>query len=124
MSVSAPARPTLTWVAAGSAAATAVLYLLIAFGVAFVGRPTTGESASLFEFGVVMATVSGVVAALLVRFRARPLWIAVGVLQAALIVGYFVLAEVRDPQFEPWGLTIKALQVVVLTAVALLALRR
>lgn len=128
MSLAAPARRAqhsrLPWVAAGSAAATAIIYLLIGLGVVFVGRPTTGENASLFEFGVVMATVSAIVAALLLRFRSRRLWIAVGVVQAIVIVGYFVLADVRDPHFEPWGLVIKALQGVVLVSTGLLALHR
>jgi hypothetical protein len=38
----------------------------------------------------------------------------VALLDLVTIVGYFALAGLRAPPFEPWGVSIKVLQVIVL----------
>jgi hypothetical protein len=47
----------------------------------------------------------------------------IGLMDAAVIVGYFAMAEMRVPSFEVWGLSIKAAQVVLLLAIGFLLLR-
>jgi hypothetical protein len=44
----------------------------------------------------------------------------IGLLDAAVIVGYCVMASIRGPPFEPWGLLIKACQIVLLVAIGIL----
>ncbi len=111
------------YLAAAAAAAAAVLYLLIGAGVLSVGTAASGEATDLFSFGAMAGGTFAIVAALLLRFRSRPLWVAVGALQVVVIVGYFAVADVRTPPIEPWGLLIKASQAVVLLAVIALAIR-
>lgn len=113
----------LPYVAAVAAGLTALLYVLIGLQVLPVGRPADGTAPDLLAFGLGVGGMFAVAAILLLLVPRRVVWLAAGALQVMVIVGYFALAEVRDPPFAPWGLVVKALQVVVLGVVAYLALR-
>ena len=104
-------------VAAGVAA---VLYFLIGLGVLPVGESSSGGTPDLFGFGAILGGAFAVAAVLLWRFQSRVLWAAVAILQIVVIVGYVALADLRVPPFEPWGLVVKACQVLVLCAVTFL----
>lgn len=108
------------YLAAAAAAAAALLYLLIGLGVLSIGRSVKDGSTDLFGFGMVMTAAFVVVTLLLLRFRSRAVLALVAIVQVVVLVGYVALANVRDPQFEAWGLLVKACQLVVLLAVAYL----
>jgi hypothetical protein len=117
------ASRTVRILAAAAAAASALLYYLIGFGVLYIGESTTGEDAGLLGFGL-MAGSTFLVAALLVWLMPRRWLLAlVALLDVAVIVGYFAAAGIRDPSFEPWGLLVKAAQVVFLLALGYLLLQ-
>jgi hypothetical protein len=109
--------------AAGVAAATAVLYLLIGFEVLYIGEPAEGGAGDILGFGLSSAGAFAVIAALLLFLRRRWAWIAIALFNVATIAMYFAVASVRDPPYEIWGLLIKALQVVLLGTVAYLVVR-
>jgi hypothetical protein len=113
----------LRYLAATTAGLTALLYVLIGLEVLPVGRPSDGSAPDLLAFGLIVGGMFAVAAVLLFLVSRRVVWLVVGALQLLVIVGYFALAEVRDPPFAPWGLAIKALQVVILGVVAYLAIR-
>jgi hypothetical protein len=107
--------------AATTSAAMAVVYGLIYAGVLSVGRAEVGELGILGVAGAVFAVL-----AVLVWAVARPaLWAAAAVLQVALAGMYVAIAPERDPAYELWGLTLRALSLVLLVAlVALLVEHR
>jgi hypothetical protein len=107
-----------------AAAAAAGLYLLIGIGLLSIGTAASGEAPDLLSFGLTMAATFVVVAALMVRFRSRRLWIAIALVQLLVIGGYFAMASIRVPPVETWGLLVKLCQAVVLVAATALALRR
>jgi hypothetical protein len=110
-------------VAIAAAAFVAVLYYLIGLGAIYVGTSSNGSSTDLGAFGSIVGTAFAVVALLLARLRSRLLWAVVGVLQIVVLLGYVVVGSVRTPAYEPWGLLIKACQVVILVAMGYLLLR-
>jgi hypothetical protein len=57
---------------------------------------------------------------LIALFWSRWMLALIGLIDAAVIVGYFVMASIRVPPFEPWGLLIKACQVALLVAIGIL----
>ncbi len=125
-SVTSPRTDAVRYLAAGAAAITAALYFLIGLGVLYVGESTSATDRDpnfLFTFGAMTGITFTVTAILLYLFRSRPLWIAVIVLQVIVLAGYVGIAGQRNPPYEVWGLTIKALQVVILAAVAYLLTR-
>jgi hypothetical protein len=111
-------------IGAGAAVLAAVVYLFIGLGVLSIGTAASGEAPDLVSFGLTMAVVFVVVAAVLLRFRSRTVTFAVAGVQVLVIVGYFAMSSIRNPPVELWGLLIKGLQVVVLVAAALLLARR
>jgi hypothetical protein len=120
-------KPTLAarlrYIAAGVAGVVAVLYFLIGIEILAVGRPADGGAPDLLAFGLLVGGAHLVAAVLLALFARRAVWLGVAAFQVMVIVGYFALADVRDPHFELWGLVVKLLQVVVLAMSAYLALR-
>lgn len=104
-------------VAAGAAAGAAVLYVLIGFGVLFIGESTTGAT-DLLGFGLTLGGLYAIAALLVLEIRNRWFLAALVLLNLATLIGYVALAGVRVPPFELWGLAIKVLQVVMLVAVA------
>lgn len=112
-------------IAIGASIVAAAIYLGIGIGVLDIGGAADGSDPGLFEFGVLMAAISGVTAALLWFVRSRVLWIVVAATQVIVLLGYVAFAPYREPAFEAWGIAIKIAQAVVLGAmVYLLAHRR
>ncbi|HEY7526309.1 MAG TPA: hypothetical protein VIA82_05715 [Candidatus Limnocylindria bacterium] len=112
----------LELVAISASVVTAVLYVLVGFEVLYVGESTSGTDPGLLGFGLSAAAVFFASAGLLAMVERRWAWIAVALLNAVVIVGYFAMAGVREPPFEWPGLAIKALQLITLVAVVALAL--
>ena len=118
-----PPERRLRSIGAGAAVLAAAVYLFIGLGLLSIGTAASGEAPDLLSFGATMAVVFIVVAAVLMRFRSRAVTLAVAGLQILVIVGYFAMSNIRTPPVEVWGLLIKALQVVVLIAAGVLAVR-
>lgn len=118
-----PESPRLRAGGAAASGAAALIYLLIGLGIASIGTARSGEAPDLPQFGVTMAVVSLAIAAVLLRLRSRVVLGAVAALQFAVIVGYFALAEIREPPVELWGLVIKGLQLVALGVTVALVIR-
>jgi hypothetical protein len=113
----------LELVAIGTSVVTALLYVLVGFEVLYVGESTSGSDPGLLGFGLSAGAVFFASAGLLAMVERRWAWIAVALLNAVVILGYFAMAGVREPPFEWPGLAIKALQLVTLVAVLALAVR-
>jgi hypothetical protein len=96
--------------AAVTAALMAIVYTLIFTGLLSVGRASEGDLAILGVAGLVFAGLAGS----LWWVRSRLLWVAAALLQVVLGWMYVVVSAERDPAFEVWGLTIRALSVVLL----------
>lgn len=112
------------YVAAAAAAAAAILYFLIGFGVLDIGTGADGTSKDLLGFGVTAGAAFAVVAVLSLLVPRRFLLILIALFDAAVITVYFVVAEIREPPVELWGVLIKAVQVVLLGAVVFMIIRR
>jgi hypothetical protein len=117
-------RSTARYIAAAAAAVTAILYFLIGFEVLWIGESASAQDAGLLGFGLTVGTVFAVAALLLLLIERRAVWVPVALLQVPVIIGYFALAGIRIPSFEIWGLTIKALQLVILVALVYLIVSR
>jgi hypothetical protein len=113
----------LELVAIGTSLLTALLYVLVGFDILYVGESTSGADPGLLGFGLSAGAVFFASAGLLAVVERRWAWIAVAVLNAVVIVGYFAMAGIRQPSFEWPGLAIKALQAVTLLIVVGLAIR-
>lgn len=103
-------------VAIGSAALIGVVYVLIFAGLLSVGRAETGDLGVLGFAGAVFLTLAW----LLWRYPGRWLWLGAAVLQIMTGVMYVAVAPDRDPAFEVWGLTIRALSAVLLLSLVTL----
>jgi hypothetical protein len=114
---------TLRIVAVAAAAASALIYFLIGFGVLDIGESTAGEP-NLLAFGLIVGTTYVVIGLLMALFWSRMMLGLIGLLDAAVILGYFAMASLREPPFEVWGLLAKTCQVVLLVAVGLLLFAR
>ena len=114
---------TARYLAMAGAAAAALLYFLIGFEVLVIGESKTGTN-DIIGFGLSAGTTFAVIA-ILVAFVDRG-WVlaTVALLDVAVIVGYFAFAGVREPAYEPWGLLVKACQLVLLGAVGYLFVHR
>jgi hypothetical protein len=113
----------LELVAIGTSVLTALLYLLVGFEVLYVGESTSGADPGFLGFGLSAGAVFFASAGLLAVVERRWAWIAVALLNAAVILGYFAMAGIRQPPFEWPGLAIKALQAVTLVILVGLAIR-
>ncbi len=102
------------------AAATAGLYAVVGFAV--VDMSSKAENGPIVP--LVMTAFFFAALTVLLALRPRRVSYLTGAAMCAIaIVGYFVIAPSRDPSFEAWGLSIKAVQVVLLAALAWLARR-
>lgn len=100
------------YAAAAAAAVTALLYVL------------SGTAGPIkLGFSLAMGVVFAAVAILLFFSGQRRVWELVALLDLGAIIGYFIVAPSRDPHFELWGIAIKAVQVVLLTAVSYLIIQ-
>ncbi len=94
------------YAATGAAGLTALLYVLSCT----VGSIKLG-------FALAMGAVFVVAAVFLFFSGQRLVWDLVALVDVGAIIGYFIVAPSRDPQFEAWGIAIKAVQVVLLAVI-------
>lgn len=106
------------------AVSSAVLYFLIGLGVLHIGtyRQNPGDN-SLLGFGASAGVAFLGAAVLLALVRRGLVWIVVGLFDLMVIVFHFVVAPIRQPVFEMWGLLIKVLQAVLLAAIGYVVVR-
>jgi hypothetical protein len=97
------------------------IYLLIGLDTLSVGTSTTEPTTDLLSFGVAMGLFSLASAMGLYVAHARRWLAALAAIQLVPLIGYVALSAYREPAFEPWGLLVKAMQLVVLVAAAVLA---
>ncbi|HSJ00775.1 MAG TPA: hypothetical protein VLA59_10375 [Patescibacteria group bacterium] len=115
-------RTTIRHAGAVVAAAMAVIYFLIGAGVLQV--VTANEDPGfLFVFGAMAGGAFLLGALLLMRFDRRWLWMLGAAFQVFVYWGYFAVAPDRTPAFEPWGITLRVVQVPLLIALLYLAVR-
>jgi hypothetical protein len=112
-------RRTIRYVAAGLAAATALLYLLIGLQIVTVIEDPTQQPA----FALPAAAVFGLLTVLLLVADRRLLFAGLAVFVGLIIAMYFGVAPQREPQFETWGLLIRVVQVGLVVALGYLAFR-
>jgi apolipoprotein N-acyltransferase len=108
--------------AVGSAAITAILYLLVGFGWLNIGEPAQGVTRGVLGFGLLVAVTYALVTFWLLRSQRRRTWIAIGLLNVLVIAVYFISRDARVPPFEWPGLAIQLVQLVTLLAVMVLAI--
>lgn len=109
--------------AAALAVAIAALYVLIGLQVLHIGTTASGETPELLDFGLAVGGTYLVIGAVVLLEHRRWIWMLAAVIDVLVIAGYFVLADIRHPSFEVWGLLIKALQGILLVALAILVIR-
>jgi hypothetical protein len=113
-------RTAMRGLAGITAGISALLYYLIGFGVLDIGEAASGEDPGLLGFGLSAGTVFLLAGVLVLFVQRRWLVALIGLMDAAVIAGYFVMADIRVPSYEVWGLSIKAVQVVLLLAIGFL----
>lgn len=114
----------LRHLAAALAAATAVLYAVIASGVVTVlDGPAAEVAATQLSFALPAAVTYAVGVLLLLRYDRWIVWTLGAVLQVMVVAAYFNVASERIPAFETWGITIRVLQVALLVVLVALAIR-
>ena len=118
-------RRTVRYVGALAAAAIAAIYYLIGIGVLKVVDPgaTAGDAPDMIVFGGGAGTMFLVGAILLFGTDRRLLWIVGAILQVLVAAMYVAVAPSRSPQFEPWGITLRLIQVPLFAALLYLAWR-
>lgn len=119
--VNAVARRRVRRAAAVLALANAVAYALIGAGVAVVVREGDTGAASLALFGALACSAFLLGAVLLSALDRRALWLLGGLFQLFAIATYFGVAPQRDPSYEPWGLSLKVAQLLLLALLTYLA---
>jgi hypothetical protein len=98
-------RQLIRYAATGTAAATALLYVL------------SGTAGPIkLGFSLAMGVVFTAVAIVLFQFGQGLVWELVALLDLGAIIGYFIVAPSRDPHFELWGVAIKVVQAILLAA--------
>jgi hypothetical protein len=117
-------RRSVRYMAAGIAAAVAIVYTLIGVSAISVVDVAPGDEASMLAFGLPAAAAFAIGAALLMLTDRRLLWVLGAVLQVLVISMYFAVAPTRVPNFEMWGILIRIAQVTLLTALVYLAVTR
>src|SRR5690606_235327 len=107
-------------IAGGLAAAIAIVYFLIGSEVVTVWEGGVGQR----QFGL-LAGSAFLAGAVVISFTdKRVLWVLGALAQVPIILAYFDFASEREPAFEPWGITIRVLQVVLIFALGYLASTR
>jgi hypothetical protein len=74
-------------------------------------------------FGLIAAAAFIGFAVLLMAVRRRIVWIALAAVQVFIAFTYFDLAAERVPDFEPWGIAVRVLQIPLVVALAYLIAR-
>lgn len=118
-----PAARLARYVAIAASFVAAALYVLIGFQVVSIGQAASGGTPDLLGFGLAAGAFFAGLALLLVFAQGRLVWVPVAIADVAVVVAYFAMAGLRDPQFEAWGLSVKAAQLVMFAALAYLIYR-
>ena len=120
-----PTRRRVRYAAAVLAGATAVLYVLIAtsaISVIDAGAVADARHDQLaFATPAAIAYALGAILLLIPRVDRRILWVLGALLQVGVITIYFSVAPDREPSFEPWGIAIRLVQVLLLATLVVLA---
>jgi len=114
-------RATVRLTAAIASAAMALIYFLIGLGVLSVGSSTSGESVDMFVFGFSAGIFFLLMAGLLALTDNRWVWYAATILQVLIFATYVATSAIRVPNFEVWGITLRAIQVVLIAGLLYLA---
>ncbi len=115
-------RTTARYLGAAAAATMALIYFLIGLNVLYIGTTTEGAT-DQFGFGMGTGICFGLWAVLLALVDRRWLWLIGLGFHALVFVIYIGASGIRVPPFEVWGLTLRAIHVVLLVALAYLTLR-
>ena len=99
------------------------IYYLIGLGVLNVGGATVGETTDLFAFGMGAGTAFLATATVFALTDRRWIWSLALVFQVLVFAMYVAISGMRVPPFEMWGLTLRALQLVVIASLVYLTLR-
>jgi hypothetical protein len=117
-------RRRVRYAAAALAGLTAVLYVLIATSAVSVIDPAGVADArhDQLAFGTPAAAMYalGAVLLLIPRLDRRILWATGALLQVGVIGMYFAVAPDREPSYEPLGIAIRVVQVLLLGALVVL----
>lgn len=116
-------RGTVRNLAAAASALTAILHVLIGFGMLSVVTEPAVDAPPMLVFGLSAGGAFALGAVLLLAFDRRVLWILGALLQVGVVVMYVNVAPQRTPSFEAWGITIKVLEVLIFGALAYLVIR-
>lgn len=100
-------------------AITAVIYFLIGFEAISVIAVASDQIFGVFAG---LAYALGVI--LLLMFDRRILWLVGAAFQVFVIAMYFSMAAQRVPAYEPWGIALRVIQVVLLVALVVLAIQQ
>ena len=114
-------RRTVRLTAATASAAMALIYFLIGLGMLSIGGSSSGETVDLTMFGFSAGTAFLILAALLVLTDRRWLWVLAALVQVWVYVIYFAVAPGREPPFELWGITLRAIQLVLFAGLVYLS---
>jgi len=116
-------RDSIRKVGAVAAAVMAGIYYLIGLGVLHIGGSANGEMVDLFVFGFGAGTAFAVIAALLALTDRRWIWVFLLAFQVFVYAVYFGVSGGRAPAFEIWGITLRAIQLVVIGCLFYLIVR-
>jgi len=97
---------------------TAIIYFLIGFNILVVIQSNESQL-----FGIFAGIAYAFGALVLLILRERSLWIAGAVFQIFVIYTYFSLAPQRLPEFEPWGIILRIMQVLIFVGLMYLIIR-
>jgi hypothetical protein len=114
-------RRTVRLASAIASAAMAGIYFLIGLGVLGVGGSTTGEEVDMTTFGFSAGAAFLILAGLLAFTDNRVVWILAAIFNVFVYVLYFGVAPGRAPSFEIWGMTLRIIQLVVLSGLIYLS---
>jgi hypothetical protein len=98
----------------------AAIYYLIGLGVLSVGGSTTSEPIDMFAFGIGAGTAFLVIAVLFLLTDQRWIWFLALLFEVLVFVIYVAVSGSRVPQFEIWGLTLRAIQLAVIAVLVYL----
>jgi hypothetical protein len=117
-------RRRVRYTAAALAGITAVLYGMIATSAISVIDASAVADARhdqmAFATPAAIAYAFGAVLLLMHQFDRRILWLLGALFQVGVIAMYLSVAPGREPSFEPWGIAIKVVQILLLAALVML----
>lgn len=118
-----PTRGSVRHIGAAAAGAMALIYYLIGLGVLSIGGSADGEMVDLFAFGIGAGTAFLTIAVVLAFTDQRWLFALVLLFQIFVYAVYVGVAGDRQPPFEVWGITLRAIQLVVIGCLVYLVVK-